>query len=291
VVALLTLILAVLLSSPDAKSSTIREWSRQQPVGFLKTVVYELGGSSGTAEYGPPYNHASEGQHAAFFSPQKWAGVSHPIDTAKDLVIDPLRANAGPELQAEISVYARVPLSSKEDALNNAEATLLGYQAGSRQRLSPLDSDGSLAVWPGEYKDLNQILAALLPLAQSGGLERSLLESHGRHSSDFTKPLLLMADGGWLQRRAKAEHLPSRQWAMMNETGSYPGLPWLWPYALLYQIEPFKSSANADLLVWLVMAALALAFVCVPLIARLRPRSIPRPSVAGGRWPRPLPFR
>lgn len=266
VVTLLTVILAVLFSSPDERPSTIRQWSRQDPVGFLKTAVSELGGSSETAEYGPPYNHASDGQHAAFLAPQKWLGVTHPIDTANDFVFGPLRTIPDAELQAEISYYERLPTSSKEDALNNSEKVLLGG--------SPLASDGRVGIWPGEYEYIDNMMRALLPFAQSGDLEDYLLAGHGYYQADFTKPLLLMTDGGVLEQRANAEHLPDGQWAMMNETGNYPGLPWLWPYVFWYQFKPFKSSPNADLLVWLVMAVLALAFVCVPLIPGLR--SIPR---------------
>ena len=30
-------------------------------------------------------------------------------------------------------------------------------------------------------------------------------------------------------------HLTGEQWGVMNETGSYPGQPWLWLYTLWYQ--------------------------------------------------------
>jgi hypothetical protein len=64
---------------------------------------------------------------------------------------------------------------------------------------------------------------------------------------------------------------------MMNETGSYPGQVWLWLYTLWYQVEPFKSSENADTLVMFVMGVLSLAFICIPLIPGVRslPRHIP----------------
>ena len=48
---------------------------------------------------------------------------------------------------------------------------------------------------------------------------------------------------------------------MMNETGSYPGQSWLWLYTFWYQIKPFTTSANADILVMAVMGVLSLAFV------------------------------
>ena len=34
----------------------------------------------------------------------------------------------------------------------------------------------------------------------------------------------------------------------MNETGSYPGQPWLWLYTLWYQVPGFDNSANVDLI-------------------------------------------
>jgi hypothetical protein len=61
---------------------------------------------------------------------------------------------------------------------------------------------------------------------------------------------------------------------MMNETGNYPGQAWLWLYTFWYQISPFSTSANADAIVWVLMALLTLVFVLLPYIPGLR--SIPR---------------
>jgi hypothetical protein len=118
------------------------------------------------------------------------------------------------------------------------------------------------------------MMSSLLALAQSGGLEGSLLTSNQFFQTDYTKPLLFMADGGLLEKRAEAQHLLGEQWGMMNETGSYPGQSWLWLYTFWYQIEPFSGSENADILVILVMSVLSLAFVAIPFIPGVR--SIPR---------------
>ena len=79
-------------ASPDEKPSTIKQWSRSDPVDFVTTAVSELNGTSGTATYGPPYNHNDPGQHEWFIHLQKWLGVSHPVNTAQDFVLAPLRA-------------------------------------------------------------------------------------------------------------------------------------------------------------------------------------------------------
>jgi hypothetical protein len=265
VVTLLAVILTILFSSPDERPSTIAQWSREQPINFLKTAAAELNATSATAEYGPPYNHNGKGQHAAFLHPQKWLGVSDPIDTAQDYVIGPLRRIPDRLLQREVDYYEERGESLKADGIDAFERAL---------RIASVDATRFVHIAPGEYENVDNMMRALLTLAQSGGLDGDLLTSHQLFQTDYTKPLLLMADGGLLQRRAQRQHLLGDQWGMMNETGSYPGQPWLWLYTFWYQIEPFKSSENADILVWLVMAVLSVAFVCVPLLPGVR--SIPR---------------
>jgi hypothetical protein len=63
----------------------------------------------------------------------------------------------------------------------------------------------------------------------------------------------------------------------MNESGSYPGQPWLWLYTLWYQVPGFATSVNVDLIaVYLTTLASAL-LMFVPFIPGLRdiPRYIP----------------
>jgi len=268
-IALLVVLLSVLFSSPDVPPSTIAQWARQKPVDFLKTVAHELYGTSVTAEYGPPYNHNGDGQHAAFLYPQKWLGVTHPIDTARDYVIAPLRATTtDPALQRWITEYETARAYLQADGIRGYEKALEKAVVG---------RDRSITVRTGEYENVNNMMSALLRLAQSGGLEDALLSSHGFLQADFTKPLLFMADGEPLEERARHQRLLGGQWGLMDETGGYPGQAWLWPYAFWYRIEPFKSSPNADILVILIMTVLSLAFVCVPFIPGVRdiPRWIP----------------
>jgi len=108
-------------------------------------------------------------------------------------------------------------------------------------------------------------------------LDGQLLTSKQFYNTDYNKPLLLIADGGLLANRAEAEHLLGEQWGMMNETGSYPGQVWLWLYTFWYQVKPFSTSDNADILVMAVMGLLSLVFVCVPFLPVINriPRWIP----------------
>ena len=269
VVLALAVVLTILFSSPDEHSSTIKSWSRTDPVDFVTTAVSELDGSSGTAGYGPPYNHASDGQHAWIIHLQKWLGVSHPIDTVQDFVIAPLRSITGqPPLQSEISAYQSA--SGKQQT----NWTTAYTNALNKATVGPGDS---VSIHPGSYGPVAPMMTALLRFAQGGGLDGALLTSNQFYQTDYTKALMFMADGGVLSNRAQAEHLLGNQWGMMNETGSYPGQVWLWLYTFWYQIKPFSTSANADILVMLVMGALSLAFIFIPFLPGINriPRWIP----------------
>jgi hypothetical protein len=265
----LAVVLTILFSSPDEKPSTVQSWARTDPVDFVTTATTELDGSSTTGLYGPPYNHASDGQHILFIRPQKWLGVSHPVNTAQDFVLAPLGSiTSQPALQSALSEWRSASAdqqakwtSAYEKALGNAKA----------------NPDGSITVPPGDYGPLDTMMPALLSFAQSGGLDGALLTSKQFYQTDYTKPLLFMADGGVLANRAQAEHLLGGQWGMMNETGAYPGQVWLWLYTFWYQIKPFTTSANADVLVMAIMGVLSLALILIPFIPGLRdiPRWIP----------------
>jgi hypothetical protein len=286
VIALIAVVLTILFSSPDETPSTIAQWSRAQPINFSADAVKELNGASDTAEYGPPYNHASGSvQHFFILHPQRWLGVSHPIDTAEDYVLDPLRTNtADAALQAAVSEYEAAseaqkkawgeayakPLEEYEAAIEEGKTTPTSVSANEAAGTVSVHSSGNAGPVP-------TMMAGLLRTAQAGGLDGALLTSNQFFQTDYTKPLLFMADGGLLDERAEREHLLGDQWGMMNETGSYPGQTWLWLYTLWYQVEPIKSSPNADLQVMLIMIVLSLLFVCIPFIPIVNriPRWIP----------------
>jgi hypothetical protein len=63
---------------------------------------------------------------------------------------------------------------------------------------------------------------------------------------------------------------------VMNETGSYPGQPWLWLYTLWYQTS-WGNSPNADLIAIYMTGLATILLLAVPFIPGLRdiPRLIP----------------
>jgi len=284
VITLLAVLLTVLFSSPDDKSSTIGQWSHELPADFATAAAKQLNGTSGTAEYGPPYNHNSKGTQAWFLRPQKWLGVSHPINTANDFVIKPLETVPNnPALQHALAEYKAAPEQQKKEWADAYAKPLEEYATAVEEKKPPPKtvtvntSTGTVTVQATGAGPVPTMMTALTSLAQSGGLEGGLVTSSQFFQTDYTKPLLFMADGGLLAERAEQQHLLGEQWGMMNETGSFPGQPWLWLYALWYQVEPFKASENADILVMLVMSVLSLAFICIPFIPGINriPRWIP----------------
>jgi hypothetical protein len=92
-------------------------------------------------------------------------------------------------------------------------------------------------------------------------------------------------------------HLTGDQWGVMNETGSYPGQPWLWLYQLWYHVPGWRNSASVDLIAIYMTGAATLLLLLVPFIPGLRdiPRWIPvhrliwRTSAPAGTPPAPRP--
>ncbi len=282
VVALLAVVLSILFSSPDEKPATVQSWSRAMPASFVATAVSELDGSSGTAGYGPPYNNASTGQHIAFIHLQQWFGVAHPINTSQDYVIAPLRAlNTDTTLQHALNTYTSAS-AKQQMAWDNAYATAVGKaphyadQAESREEQKS-NTAAVLRISGANMGPLPVMMGRLLAFAQAGGLDGVLLANKQYYATDYTKTLMFLADGDYLPDLAQNDHLLGTQWGMMNETGSFPGQGWLWLYTFWYQIKPFSTSANADVLVMAVMGLLSVLFVAVPFLPGVRdlPRKIP----------------
>lgn len=262
-VALLSLVLAGLFSSPDENPVTIKAWAQASPGDFTATALAELDGTSDTAGYGPPYNAASTGQQLGPVSLAKAAGITHPIDTAQAFVLTPIE---------------QVSQST------NVCAALAGYLAASADRQSAwtgaystaLDAvgDDPSKVKPGDYGPVPVLLGELLDQARSGSLDSQLTAEQGFYNTDYTLPLLFLADGSYLSADADGQHLAGDQWGMMNAQGNFPGQLWLAPYTFWYQIAPYDTSGNGDVLVWATMALLGAVFVLLPFIPGLR--SIPR---------------
>ena len=121
------------------------------------------------------------------------------------------------------------------------------------------------------------MMATELTMARSGALDADLLAQRPFYGTDFTKPLLFIADGAYYANLAQAMRLTGDQWGVMNETGSYPGQPWLWLYQLWYHVAPFSNSASVDVWAVYLTGIATLLLLAIPFIPGLRdiPRLIP----------------
>lgn len=272
VVLLLTVLLAVVLSSPDKRPVTLQQWSKSQPVGFVDIALSELDGTSTSATYGPPYNHGTGSvQFLGPVSIQKFFGDRIPIKPATSFVITPLRTlPATPSLTAALHRYTSAPASTQA-AWENAYTKPLAKLPLSAQL--PNLTASSMGPVP-------TMMGSLLGMTRSGALDAALTSHTSFYNSDYTDPLLFLGDsataqdGSYWNQIVTAEHLQGSQWGVMNETGSWPGQPWLWLYTMWYQVPPMNSSSNVDVLVIGIMAVLSIALLLLPFLPGLR--SIPK---------------
>jgi len=260
VIALVTAGLTILFGSPDRTAITLQEWARQAPGDFVATSVAELDGTSGTATYGAPYtDDPAAGQKIGPLALQRWAGVTQKVDAAQAFVLGPLAASTDAAVAAAVATY-RTATDQQRNAWTSAYSDALTKAP---------DGDPT-QVTAGDYGPVPALGTGLLAMAKQGGLDGLIQQQGGFYQTNYTRSLLFLADGTYLEDQARAENLGGDQWGMMNETGSYPGQAWLWLYTFWYQVPPFSTSDNADALVWALMMLLSAALVAVPFIPGLR---------------------
>jgi len=274
----LVVVLAAVLSSPDVPPVSVASWAKVAPADFMATAASELAGTSETATYGPPYNHESGSVQRIIVSWQLLAGVRQPIDAAETFVLSPLSklAPTDPLLSRALATYRYSDATQRSawDAAYLTAVTHVTFHAGSP--VVPKAKDGPVPM----------LIATELTMARSGALDADLLAQHPFYGTDYTKPLLFLEDGNYFSSIAIAEHLSGAQWGVMNETGSYPGQPWLWLYTLWYQVPGFSSSANVDLIAIYLTGVATLLLLAVPFLPGLRdvPRWIPLHRLVWRDW-------
>jgi len=280
VILVLTFGLAALLSSPDIPSVTVKSWTQVDPGGFLATAATELNATSGSATLGPPYNTNGDAQRV-LIAPGNWAGVRQPIDTAQVFVLGPLSSTTAndPALAAALATYKAAPA-----ALQNKWATNYVNAAPKIKFVN-----GHPVLPPGIYGPVPAMLATELTMARSGAIDTDLLAQRQFYGTDFTKPLLFLADGDYYNNLAAAQHLTGDDWGVMNETGSYPGQPWLWLFQMWYHMQPgWGNSDNIDLIAIFMTGLATVLLLLIPFIPGLRdiPRWIPVHRLVWRDWNR-----
>jgi hypothetical protein len=153
--------LAIVFSSPDEKPVTIKSWSTSNPLDFAQTAITELDGTSATATYGPPYNNNGSAQSIGPFSPASWLGVTHPIDTADDFVVSPLRTLPDrPDLEAAIDQYTSASTDQQQKWTAAYEKAVGSSDAAF--------TNGTLHLPHGDYGPVGPMIEGLTSMARSG---------------------------------------------------------------------------------------------------------------------------
>lgn len=269
IVFLMVVVLAGLLSSPDEPPVTVATWAKLAPADFIGTTASELAGTSETANYGPPYNNGSSNVQKIGLSWQMLAGVHQPIDPAQTFVLIPLTtiapSNSG--LAKAIDQYKNASNIQQKSWAIAYLNVLPKVKFLNGVPIVPSANDGPVPV----------MVQSELLMAQSGAIDTDLLAQQPFYGTNYTKPLLFIEDGSYFSTLAKAQNLTGAQWGVMNETGSYPGQPWLWLYTLWYQIPSFSKSVNVDLIAVYLTGLGTTLLLLVPFIPGLRdiPKLIP----------------
>jgi len=280
VVSLLTVMLAALFSSPDDRGLTLQSWAKNAPDDMYATVVAELAGTSGSAGYGAPYNSNSDGQGIGPLALQKWGGVTIKVDPANQFVIDPLSTQPDDATKALVAKWKGASADQQtawatayDDALTKAEGDATKVEAG-------------------DYGPVPDLAKAEIAMADAGALDSAMVGGGGFYQTNYTRAMLFLGDGAFLEDTAGTQHLQGGQWGMMNSVGNYPGQAWLWLASFWYQIPPFNDEnttigANADAIVFgAIIAVLSLLLMLVPFIPGLRdiPRLIPLHRLIWRNW-------
>ncbi|HEX9041073.1 MAG TPA: cytochrome b N-terminal domain-containing protein [Trebonia sp.] len=272
ITSVLVVIMAGVLSSPDDPSLSIKTWGTVDPVGLVNTAATELDGSSTSADYGPPYNNGTGAvQQVGPVNWQNLFGITQPVDSARLFVLDPLavQARSDPALAAALQTYNGASADQQQKW-----ATAYDTATAPDAKKVPFNNGALILPAAGPVPVM---MAGELAMARSGALDSDLLAQRQFYGTDYTKPLLFIADGGYYQQLATDAHLTGDQWGVMNETGSYPGQPWLWLYQMWYHVSPFKSSASVDVWAIYLTSICTLLLLLIPFIPGLRdiPRVVP----------------
>jgi len=278
----LVFVMAGLLSSPNVPPVSVQSWAKVAPADFLATAAGELSGTALAASYGPPYNHGTAAvQQVGPVNWQKLAGVTQPIDAAKVFVLSPLSTLAATDhaIAAPLAAYQAAAPAQQQKWATGYDRAVTKVKFVNGNPVVPAANDGPVPA----------MMSGLLTMARSSALDADLLAQRRFYGTDYTKPLLFIADGGYYANLAQSMHLTGDQWGVMNETGSYPGQPWLWLYQLWYHVAPFSNSASVDVWAVYLTGVATLLLLLVPFIPGLRdiPRWIPLHRLIWRRWEAP----
>ena len=197
--------MAGLLSSPDLPPLSVQTWAKASAADFVGTAAAELDGTALAASYGPPYNNGTSAvQQVGPVNWQKLAGVTQPINAAQTFVLSPLSklAPTTPALATALGTYTSASSGAAAD---------LGHglrQGRCTSNKVPFNGGmpGRAGGWPGAGDDVLRAQGG----ARAGRWTPTCWRRRKFYGTDYTKPLLFIADGGYYANLATS-HAPDRR--------------------------------------------------------------------------------
>jgi hypothetical protein len=190
------------LSQSDWSECTL-EWLLAAASANGLDVAESETGTSETATYGPPYNHATGNSQSILFAPSTVIGVRQPIDAADTFVLAPPGQGGptDPTLADALHRYTSAPPSTRQewDAADLTAVTKVTFRNGTA--VVPAAHDGPVPT----------MIATELTLARSGATDADLLANDAFYGTNFTNPLLFLEDGQYfvMWRRPSISPTPS----------------------------------------------------------------------------------
>ncbi|APZ41860.1 hypothetical protein BW247_01065 [Acidihalobacter ferrooxydans] len=283
-IAIIVLILAAFWGFPGKNywPLTIKEVATKAPIAFLNRTVTYFDGTSGLQTYGPPYTHDNaNAQRIGPFCPACWVGVMFPLNAKVDLVMQPLQqiADLNPAVATALKTYQQAS-AKQQMAWSQAYTAALGKAKV---------QNGQVILPNGDYGPVQVLMDGMLKFARAGLLEAALTVNTNPklapYNTDYTRAFLYLG-GNIMNTVANHFDEPGGNWGMSHMAGPYPAAWWLWPYTLLYQIPAIGNLPNADLVAFLIFAAMLGTLIFLPFIPGLNriPYKIPVYKVIWRDW-------
>ena len=261
----IVLLCAAIFGAPYSPAITIRQVARQHPHALIETAMRDLTGQSAIAQYGPPYTNAPTYQHLGFFAPAKWFGVTHPVNPPQVDVIGPLTRAAvlDPSLSQALTAWQQAS-PTQQSAWAKTFDQALPSATISADNTVDLSATATAASGP-----LPAMMSGILRMGRAG-LLGAAINGPGDVYQYSEQNSLLFLQGQVLANIASSRNLLGTQWGILHEEGPYPGPWWLTPYSFLYQIPPYSTSPNGDLMAAGTMALLFLILLFLPFLPGLQ---------------------
>ena len=255
---------ALIFRAPYSKAVTIQQIAQQEPHALIETAMRDLTGQSALAQYGPPYNTGGSPQHVGFLSPERWFGVTHPVNPPRVDVLQPLAAAAvlNPALGQALNAWK---------AATSAQQAAWVKAFNAAEPKAPISATSTLELPPAAARasgPLPLMMSGELQLARAGLLAAAIDGTGTKNIYQYSEQdSLLFLQGQVMQQiAAKRDLLGNPQWGIVHEEANYPGPWWLTPYAFLYQIPPYSTSPNGDMMAAGTMAIVFLLLLFLPLL-------------------------